>query len=287
LYAAVSLAREQEKLLGLALFEIPEVQMPRRLAPVLLIALIAAACSSNGDGGPSEPPRTEVTVLAAASLTEALPAVATQFNQENPNVSVRFSFGPSDGLAQQIDGGAPVSVFASASPTWMDDVEENGPGITNRADFAQNKLTIITPADDPAGISSIADLAKPGVQLVLAAKGVPVGDYAREALKNAGIAKAALANVVSNAEDTKAVVQSVVQGDADAGIVYLTDVTTEVKPDVKEITIPDDVNVIATYPIGVVTGGPSAGDAADFVAFVLSDAGRAVLQSFGFLPPPS
>ena len=261
--------------------------MTRRLAPVLLIALAAAACSSKGDTGSSEPPRTEITVLAAASLTEALPAVAGQFNQENPNVTVTFSFGPSDGLAQQIDGGAPVSVFASASPTWMDDVEKNGPGISDRSDFARNKLTIITPADNPAGIASIADLAKPGVQLVLAAKGVPVGDYAREALKNAGVAKAALANVVSNAEDVKGVVQSVVQGDADAGIVYLTDVTTEVKPDVTQIKIPDAVNVIGTYPIGVVTGGPNADAAADFVAFVVSHAGQTVLRSFGFLPPPS
>ncbi len=261
--------------------------MPRRLVPVLLILFAAAACTSKGVTGPSEQSRTEITVLAAASLTEAFPAIAVQYNQKHPNVTITFSFGPSDGLAQQIDGGAPVSVFASASTTWMDDVEKNGPGISYGGNFAQNRLTIITPADNPAGIGSIADLAKPGVQLVLASEGVPAGDYARDALRKAGVGKAALRNLVSNAQDVKGVVQSVVQGDADAGIVYQTDVTADVKSDVHEVAIPTRTNVVATYPIGVIEGGPNEVAATDFVAFVLSSAGQDVLESFGFLPPPA
>ncbi len=102
-----------------------------------------------------------------------------------------FNFGPSDGLATQINEGAPVDVFASASPTWMDAVQDEGPGVSGRTDFARNKLAIIVPSDNPAGIENLDDLTEDGVQLVLAAEGVPAGDYAREIFANAGISKAA------------------------------------------------------------------------------------------------
>ena len=129
-----------------------------------------------------------------------------------------FNFGPSDGLAGQIDQGAPVDVFASASPTWMDSVQDDGPGVTDRADFAQNRLAIIVPVDNPAGIENLDDLTEDHVQLVLAAEGVPAGDYAREMFREAGISEAALANVVSNEEDVRAVITKLIAGDADAGI---------------------------------------------------------------------
>ena len=139
----------------------------------------------------------------------------------------------------------------------------------------------MVPESNPAGISSVADLARPGVKLVLAAEGVPAGDYARQVLANAGIARQALANVVSNEVDVKGVLQKVSSGDADAGIVYVTDLTPDVASSVKGITIPGNLNVIATYPIAVVDGGRDSALASQFVRYVLGPDLR-VLSRFGF-----
>ena len=236
---------------------------------------LVPACS--GDDEPQT-----LTVFAAASLTEAFTQIASDFESANPGSQVRLSFGPSDGLATQIQEGAPAQVFASASPTWMSAVAED-PGVTDRTDFARNLLVVITPADDPAGIGSLEDLGEPGVKLVLGAEGVPVGVYAREMLANAGVADAALANVVSNEDDVKGVVQKVALGEADAGVVYRTDVTGQVEGDVRTVAIPDEVNVVATYPIAVVAGAGSE-LAAVFVDHVLGP-GQERLRAAGFLPP--
>ena len=243
-----------------------------------MLPLFLAACG----GAPGGEETTTLTVFAAASLTDAFTELAADFEADNPGVAVRLSFGPSDGLATQIQEGAPADVFASASPSWMDAVEDD-PGASDRVDFAKNLLVVITPADDPAGIGSVEDLARPGVKLVLAAEGVPAGDYARELLSNAGIADAVLANVVSNEDDVKGVVQKVALGEADAGIVYRTDVTASVDPDLRSVEVPDELNVIATYPIAVV-GSEDADVARAFVALVTGD-GQRVLAEAGFLPP--
>jgi molybdate transport system substrate-binding protein len=248
----------------------------------VVLALLGTACASTGANGAAGGRRT-LTVLAAASLTEAFDAIGRRFGDEH-GVDVRFGFGPSDGLAAQIHAGAPADVFASASPTWMDAVAKD-PGVTDRIDFARNRLVVVTPADDPAGIRSILDLARPGVKLVLAAEGVPAGDYARQALDNAGIADAALANVVSNEEDVKGVMQKVALGEADAGIVYVTDVTPALRDRVRQIDIPDAVNVIARYPIAVLASSGVRPLARAFVRYVAGHAGQTTLASFGFLPP--
>jgi molybdate transport system substrate-binding protein len=248
----------------------------RALAAALAGALLVVpSCSSHSA-------HDRITVLAAASLTEAFQTIGKDFERANPGISVRFSFGPSDGLATQIQGGAPADVFASASEQWMDAVQQK-PGVTDRSDFVTNRLILVVPASNPAGISSVADLARPGVKLVLAAEGVPAGDYARQILANAGIAKPALANVVSNEVDVKGVLQMVASGDADAGIVYVTDLTPDVATSVKGITIPGNLNVIATYPIGVVDGSRDSALASQFVRYVLGS-GLRVLNRFGFLP---
>ena len=263
----------------------------RRFAVVLaLVALIAAACpddAPNATSGDTESAQgsVDLTVSAASSLTDAFTEIGDAFEAANPGTTVSFNFGPSDGLATQINEGAPVDAFASASPTWMDSVRDDGPGVTGRADFAQNRLAIIVPIDNPAGIENLNDLTEDHVQLVLAAEGVPAGDYAREIFQNAGISEAALANVVSNEEDVKAVITKVISGDADAGIGYVTDVTPDVADQVTLIPIPDAVNVIATYPIAVVTGSQEADLAQGFVDYVLGD-GQQTLAEYGFLPPP-
>jgi molybdate transport system substrate-binding protein len=252
--------------------------MSRALAAIVSLQLLLPACGGSG----SE--RSELTVLAAASLTGAFTRIGAEFEQANPDVTVRFSFGPSDGLATQILQGAPADVFAPASPKYMDQVRSDGPGVTDQAEFARNTLAVIVPSDDPAHVGSLDDLARPGIKLVLAAGGVPAGDYAREILANAGIQREALANVVSNEEDVKGVVQKVLLGEADAGIVYRTDVTPDISARVREIPIPDGVNVIATYPIAVIDGSDHAPAAEAFVRFVTGP-GQATLRTFGFLPP--
>jgi molybdate transport system substrate-binding protein len=252
---------------------------PALLVTVLLVAAAIAGCGSSPGG------QQELTVFAAASLTEAFGQIGDAFEGEHDGVTVAFNFGPSDGLATQIREAGLADVFASASGRWMDAVAED-PGVTGRTDFARNRLVVLVPADNPAGIVEIADLAFPGVELVLAAEDVPAGGYAREALGNAGILDAALDNLVSNEEDVKGVVQKVVAGEADAGIVYATDVTEEVGANVRAIEIADDVNVIATYPIAVVQDAGNADLAQAFVDFVTSTEGQDVLASYGFLPGP-
>jgi molybdate transport system substrate-binding protein len=250
--------------------------------PSILVASLAlfAACVPGDDASAGE---IELTVSGASSLTDAFGDIGTAFERANPDVEVTFNFGPSDGLATQINDGAPVDVFASASPTWMDSVQDDGPGITDRADFAKNRLTIIVPTDNPAGIEDIRDFTEDDVRLVVAAEGVPAGDYAREIFQNADISEAAMANVVSNAEDVRAVVTAVASGEADAGIVYVTDVTEDVAGRVTQIEIPDAINVIATYPIAVVNDTRETDLAKSFVDYVLGP-GQQTLAEFGFLP---
>ena len=243
---------------------------------LLTTLIVGTACGGTDPAGATTP----VTVFAAASLTEAFTQIAEDYEGLH-DVDVRLSFGPSDGLATQIQEGAPADVFASASPKWMDAVEAD-PGVTDRADFARNLLVVIVPAGNPAGLGSLDDLGQPGIKLVLAAEGVPVGDYAREMLANAGIADEALANVVSNEDDVKGVVQKVALGEADAGIVYRTDVTATVEGDLEVIDVPADVNVEAVYPIAALAGAPDP--AREFVAYVLGP-GQETLEAAGFLAP--
>lgn len=247
----------------------------KALAEILAaLALIASGC-----GGDAE--QNTITVFAAASLTEAFTQIAADYEGDS-GVEIRLSFGPSDGLATQIQEGAPADVFASASPRWMDAVAEE-PGVVDRADFARNQLVVITPSDDPAGVNAVRDLARPSIKLVLAAEGVPAGDYARELLTNAGIADEALANLVSNEDDVKGVVQKVALGEADAGIVYRTDVTAGVANDVRLVEVSDEINVTAVYPIAALEG-PGDDDVREFVAYVVGP-GQESLRAAGFLPP--
>jgi molybdate transport system substrate-binding protein len=254
------------------------VSRGRLLAVAFATTLAVSSCGS----GSRDPGRSgeEIVVFAAASLTEAFPDVAAAFGRENKRVRVSFNFGPSDGLATGIENGAPADIFASASPRWMDRVATT-PGVIDRAVFARNRLAVIVPVENAARIGELSDLARPGVKLVLAAPAAPAGQYAREMLAAAGLGGAER-NVVSNEEDVKGVVQKVILGEADAGVVYGTDVTPAVAPTVRTIPIPDAINVIASYPIAVVRGSRHEEIARAFVAFVLGE-GQRILQEAGFL----
>lgn len=255
----------------------------RRWTILLVPALLAAACTDSSASSAPPSPATQLTVFAASSLSKAFDQIGQDFQALYPGVRVTFDYGSSTDLAAQIQSEGTADVFASASGTAMDTVQDD-PGVSNRTNFATNQLTIITPPDDPAGIDSLQDLTKSGVQLILAAEGVPVGDYAREVLKNAGILDPAIANVVSNEEDDASVVGKITAGEADAAIVYTSDIAAA-GDSVRSVDIPDDVNVVATYPIAVVTGTAYPDQATQFASYVLSTEGQDVLEQFGFGPP--
>jgi molybdate transport system substrate-binding protein len=256
----------------------------RLLAVLACLTVALTACGSDEQTGGTG--NTELNVFAASSLTGAFTEIGSDFEAANPGTTVTFNFGSSGDLAAAIESEGTADVFASASGTYMDEVSDKV-GVTGRADFVQNKLVIITPTDNPANITSLEDLAKPGVQVVLAAEGVPVGDYARQSLESAGIKSDVLANVVSNEEDDASVVAKITAGEADAAIVYVSDVTSAVAPQVASVAIPEDVNVLATYPIAAISTSTQADLAQDFVAYVTGSEGQATLADFGFLPPPA
>lgn len=255
-----------------------------RVAVVVAAALGLSACGSSGSSGGTDPDAVNLSVFAASSLTEAFGRLGATFEKQNPGTKVRFNFAASDTLATQITQGAHADVFAAAGATPMDGVTSASPAAGNPVDFATNRLVIVAPRGNPAGIHSPQDLAHPGVKLVLAAPGVPAGDYAREMLGNLGIRKDVEANVVSNEIDDKSVLSKVLLGNADAGIVYITDLTPDVAAKVAAVKIPTRENVIARYPI-VVLKDATEPAARRFLRLVSSAAGQKVLRGFGFGPP--
>ena len=232
-----------------------------------------------------------LTVFAAASLKEAFTTIGAQF-EVHDREKVTFNFGGSDELVTQIAQGAPADVFASANLTQMKIAQDKGLIASRPAVFVRNRLMVIVPRNNPGHVYRLPDLGRPGVRLVLAAPQVPAGKYARAAL--AAMARAAvfgprfltrvMANVASNETDVKAVVAKVVLGEADAGVVYVTDVTAQVAPHVRTIAIPARFNQIAQYPIAVVKGSRNPALARTFVAYVLSPAGQSDLRRSGFIP---
>ncbi len=238
---------------------------------VALIALAALVVGSGTDGprGAADGP----TVFAAASLRGALPEV---------DPGARFSFAGSDTLAQQIRAGAPADVFASAAPALTRALHHDGLVERPRA-LARNRLVLITPRADPAGIDAIGDLARPGVRLVIAGAGVPVGAYTRTALRRLGL-RAALSNVVSEEGDVTAVLGKVALGEADAGVVYATDARAAASR-LRTVAIPASAQPAIRYEIAVVAGARDPAAARAFIRRVTGPRGRATLARAGFLPP--
>ena len=261
------------------------------LGASLCILLVACGSSTTTSSTPtSTPAPVTLNVFAAASLTESFTEISTVYQQQHPNITVKFNFNGSQILEQQIANGAPADVFASADQTNMQKASDAGLVNTPQV-FVKNRLVVIIPANNPGNINSLKDLANKGVKIVLGATAVPAGKYSRQALANmsqspdygSGYANAVLANVVSEEQNVKAVVQKVQLGEADAGFVYLTDVTPAVTSKVKTIDIPDPYNVIAQYPIATVKSSPHPSDAQSFVDFVLSPAGQAILKKYNFI----
>jgi molybdate transport system substrate-binding protein len=232
-----------------------------------------------------------LTVFAAASLTEAFTDIGQRFEQESPGRRVRFNYAGSQQLVLQIQQGAQADVFASADERWMKAVTDSGLAVDAPAVFAHNRLVVVIPAANPGRIDRLQDLGRRGLKIVLAAGAVPVGRYSRQALEQlegapgftADYATRVLANVVSQEENVKAVVTKVQLGEADAGIVYRSDVTPSVARVTRVLDIPDEYNVVATYPIVVLRQSANQEMARRFVAFVLGAAGQRALAARGFI----
>lgn len=232
-------------------------------------------------------PRT-LTVYAAASLTGSFGEIGEAFEAVYPGVTVNFNFAGSQVLSAQITQGALADVFASANHAEMDKLVTANLVTVGYKDFVTNVLEVILPANNPANLQTLQDLAKPGLKLVLEDKSVPAGNYSLTFLDNlskdanygADFKTKVLPNVVSYETDVKQVVTKVQLGEADAGIVYVTDANAA--STLKTIPIPVNFNVIAKYPIAALSNAPQHDLATEFVAYVLSADGQATMKKWGF-----
>lgn len=244
----------------------------RALLAGCALALLAAACGRASDD------RRSVLVFAAASLTVSFEALAKAFEAANPDCAVQVSFGGSQQLALQIQQGARADLFASADLANLQKVVDLGAAAGAPRTFAQNGLAIAVGAGNPKGIASLVDLARGDLRVALCGEEVPVGKYARAALAKAGVALRS----VSDEANVKALVAKVRLGEIDAAIAYRTDV---VGKDVAAVAIPPEHDVVAEYPLAVLTTGSERAGAEAFAAFVLGEQGRAILRAHGFQVP--
>ena len=253
-----------------------------RMAALLAVAALAlAGCGGGDDSGGSSGAASpgEIKVFAAASLTAAFTRIGEQFTAANGGTKVTFNFAGSQALATQIQQSAPADVFASADLANMDKVKDL---VGTPQNLASNQLQIVVEKGNPKSIQGLDDLANPDLKVVLAAPDVPAGKYAAEALGKADVT----VRPVSEEDNVKAVITKVSLGEADAGIVYVTDVTAG-GDKVEGVDVPEELNVLATYPIATVKASQARDQAQAFMDLVLSAEGQQALKEYGFPPPPT
>ena len=256
--------------------------------------LVAALAGCGGEGeaavGGGQEQRGTLTVFAASSLTDAFGELARIFEERNPGVEVRQSFESSSTLLTQIQQGAPTDVFASAAEEEMDAAAKDHLVAGEPEIFVRNREVIMVPEDNPAGIESMRHLASPGTRLVLAEDGVPAADYAMEILGKAdaeygnNFKRDVLSNVVSREADVRASVNRVALGDADTTFGYASDYTPDIRDKVRVVEVPEDLNIVATYPIAALRDAENPGLAREWVDLVVSEEGQRVLEKWGFEP---
>jgi molybdate transport system substrate-binding protein len=258
---------------------------------LLLVLVLGTSACGTSSGGTSATQPVKLTIFADSSLNSAFIMIENQFHSLHANVTFTNNFAGSDTLAGQITQGAAADVFASGDNTQMNVAVKGGEIASSSVQvFAYNRLVVIVPKNNPANIQTLQDLAKPGVKIVLADKTVPAGQYALQYLMQASAASAygatyqtsVLKNVVSYQTEVTAVLSQVSLGQADAGIVYVTDAATD-PTTLNTITIPDNLNVIATYPIAPIKASKNLTTAQEFIAFVTGSTGQSTLASYGFL----
>ena len=251
----------------------------RRALALGLAALVVGACSTSSTAV-GAPLAGDVTVFAGSSLVDAFRTIGDEIKKSNPDARFTFNFGSSSTLATQITNGAPADLFASADEANMQKVVDAKLTDGSPTPFATNRLEIAVAAGNPRKIGALADLARTDVVLVLAAPTVPAGKYALEALTKSGVT----AKPVSQEVDVRAVLNKVSLGEADAGIVYVTDVKSAAGR-VTGIDIPEQQQVVARYPIAAVKDSKNAQLAHRFIEYLVSPAGQSALAEFGFSKP--
>jgi molybdate transport system substrate-binding protein len=284
----------------------------RRAVSASLLVLAVAACTSAAPAGSSttlplastpgatarpasavpSSDRANLTIYAASSLKAVLTKVQSAYQAARPGLTLTISTDSSSALEAKIEQGAPADLFLSADTTNPQKLVDKGLAAGPPVRFAGNLLTLIVPAANPAGITTPADLARPGVKVIAAGDAVPIAKYAAQLIANlaaqpgypAGFAAACAANVVSREDNVGAVLNKIALGEGDAGIVYVTDARTSTK--VAAIAVPPAANVRATYGGVVVNASPSRVAAAAFLAWLTSADGQSILASFGFVSVP-
>ncbi len=269
---------------------------------LLVGVLLALSCACTPGAPPAPPAPTaapdpvsgDVVVFAASSLTDAFKEIATAFQQQHPSARVVFSFGGSSQLAIQLVNGARADVFASADQDQMDAAACGRALVGEQHVFIHNRLMLVAPRDNPGHVSGLKDLTRPGLKLIGAQAAVPIGAYTAALLKSASAEPEYGAdfqgrveqNFVSREDTVRQMVARIQLGEADAAIVYATDVSEAVADQFTRISLPEELSqkVLARYPIAVANGRNRAGGEA-FVAFVGSPPAQAVLNRWGFLPP--
>lgn len=256
-------------------------------AGLTTVTVLAAGCGSSSPGSSAavtNPPGVKlsgtVIVFAAASLNSAFDKLGSQFEKLHPGTSLKFNYAGSSSLATQLTQGAKADLFASANPANMKIVQDASLTAGTPTDFAQNKLEIVVGKGNPLHITSVKDLSKSGIKVAVCQQDVPCGAYSADVFKKAGVT----VKPVSEETSVSGVLTKVSLGEADAGIVYVTDVKAA-GDKVTGVQIPPNQNVIADYPIDGIKGAPNANTARAFENYLLSPAGQKVLDSYGFLPP--
>ncbi|MFM9049462.1 MAG: molybdate ABC transporter substrate-binding protein [Actinomycetota bacterium] len=256
------------------------VRTTSAIALIGTIGLAGTACSSAADSSSSSSTtqRTTITVGAASSLTDVLSTIAADFTKANPGVSVQFSFAASSAVAEQIRGGAPLDVFASAGTTSMQPLIDEGL-VAGAVDVATNSLQIAVPPGNPAAVTGLADLA--GVKVVICQEQVPCGVATAKLFDHNSLT----VTPVSYEPDVRSVLGKIEADEADAGIDYVTDVLSA-GAEFVGVVIPPEANVTTTYQAGVVAASTNAAEAAMFVDFLADPEAQAALAGAGFAPAP-
>jgi len=260
---------------------------------LIIAGLLVAGCTTTQQETPGE---TTLTVFTAASLTGAFTDIGKAYEAKNENVKVEFVFDGSQTLRTQIEQGATPDIFVSASTKHMKALQ--GAGFMDNdtvAPFLGNSLALVVPADNPAKIAGVADLNKSGVKLVIGTKDVPFGDYTRQMLdKMAADPKygeayrdAVMKNVISEETAVTSVMPKLMLGEADASFVYKSDVSKDDRDKLTRLDVPSEYNVMATYPLGILTESSQKTEAESFIAFVRGPDGSAILTEYGFDPIPA
>jgi molybdate transport system substrate-binding protein len=256
------------------------VRRPLALMAALALSLPTLAACGGDDSGSGGGDDTTLTVYAAASLTATFDQIGKEFEKQHDGVKVEFSYGGSSDLVAQIQEGAPADVFASADTANMDKLTADGLQATDPVNFASNTLEIAVPPDNPAGIKTFADLARPGVNVVVCAPEVPCGAATVKAEDATGVDL----KPVSEEQSVTDVLAKVTSGEADAGLVYVTDIKAAGDA-VQGITFPESGGIVNTYPIVALKDSDHGDLAQEFVDLVTSDTGQSILQDAGFAKP--